>query len=229
MTDFIETMCEGMDHSQVQKLQVQLTALGYYHNEIDGNFGPATKKAVLLFQRVNNFKETGVVHNQMWQLLFNHGSEHRRWKNFSYNEMINPLFNHCPYYDWGTVPRWLKERLSRTMDIAQAIRDFIGLPIRINSSYRPKSKGSAHSEGRAIDMQLIEGDDQDYLDIMDWLKRSYSSKDDDFRAILEWSGKRPWIHIDTGFRPQGFYVMYPKTGGGMAFQEYEGKLPYEYL
>lgn len=227
--NFIETLKKGMEHKQVEKLQVQLTALGYYNGDIDGQFGTATQKAVLLFQRVNHFEETGIVHDEMWSLLFNFGSEHRRWKNFSYNEIVNPLFDHCPYYDWDTVPKWLKERLYKTMDVVQAVRDFIRKPTRLNSTYRPKSKGSAHSEGRAIDIQLINGSDVDYLNIMDWLKRTYSKSNNGFRAILEWAGKRPWLHIDTGFRPQGFYVMYPQKRGGMAFREYEGKLPQDYV
>jgi len=46
---------------EVKSIQERLTALGYFHGEDDGDFGPATRAAVLAFQADEDISTDGVV------------------------------------------------------------------------------------------------------------------------------------------------------------------------
>ena len=60
----------GMKGQAVRDLQSRLYALGYYQAEIDGQFGAATKEAVLLFQRANGLDPDGIVGQETKDILF---------------------------------------------------------------------------------------------------------------------------------------------------------------
>ncbi len=60
----------GMKGQAVRDLQSRLYALGYYQKEIDGQFGAATKEAVMSFQRLNGLDTDGIVGAETRQLLF---------------------------------------------------------------------------------------------------------------------------------------------------------------
>ncbi len=51
----------GSTGDLVTQLQTRLTALGYYHGKIDGQYGPGTKEAVARFQKVNGLDDDGVA------------------------------------------------------------------------------------------------------------------------------------------------------------------------
>lgn len=51
----------GVKDDSVKSLQEALAALGYYTDEIDGQFGPGTKSAVTLFQAQHNLSVDGVA------------------------------------------------------------------------------------------------------------------------------------------------------------------------
>lgn len=55
--------------SEVTILQKKLSALHYKISNIDGIFGPETKRAVLLFQRDKKIKMTGIVDAKTWKEL----------------------------------------------------------------------------------------------------------------------------------------------------------------
>jgi peptidoglycan hydrolase-like protein with peptidoglycan-binding domain len=50
-------------------VQTALKNAGFYAGEIDGKFGPKTKKAVEEFQAANNLKVDGVAGPETWNLL----------------------------------------------------------------------------------------------------------------------------------------------------------------
>ncbi|QAT16878.1 hypothetical protein BU251_03590 [Candidatus Velamenicoccus archaeovorus] len=52
-----------------KEIQTALKNAGYYAGDIDGKFGPKTKKAVEEFQTANNLSVDGVVGPQTWDLL----------------------------------------------------------------------------------------------------------------------------------------------------------------
>ena len=56
---------KGDSGPDVQSLQSRLLL------KQDGQFGPATEKAVIRFQLSNNLSVTGIVDSDMWSLLFN--------------------------------------------------------------------------------------------------------------------------------------------------------------
>ena len=54
----------------VRILQEKLKILGFYNAIITGDFGLATEAGVIAFQQAYDLEPTGVVNNEMWQLLF---------------------------------------------------------------------------------------------------------------------------------------------------------------
>ena len=60
----------GMTGQSVKDLQSRLYTLGYYQAEIDGQFGAATREAVLAFQRRNGLDADGIVGTETRAILF---------------------------------------------------------------------------------------------------------------------------------------------------------------
>lgn len=55
------TLKKGSKGKDVEAVQKVLKKWGYYTGKIDGNFGPATREAVIRFQKKNKLKADGVV------------------------------------------------------------------------------------------------------------------------------------------------------------------------
>lgn len=60
----------GSTGQAVTDLQARLATLGYYSGEIDGQFGPGTRDAVVLFQSQNNLVSDGLVGSETKEILF---------------------------------------------------------------------------------------------------------------------------------------------------------------
>ena len=60
----------GSQGQEVTDLQSRLKTLGYYHGEIDGQYGAVTKDAVLTFQRINGLDADGIVGAETRNVLF---------------------------------------------------------------------------------------------------------------------------------------------------------------
>lgn len=60
---------EGSSGNEVNALQTRLRELGFYGGNIDGEFGPITKRGVLLFQKSERLKQDGIVGPQTWAAL----------------------------------------------------------------------------------------------------------------------------------------------------------------
>ena len=60
----------GSTGQVVTDLQARLATLGYYSGEIDGQFGPGTRDAVVLFQQENNLVADGLVGSETKEILF---------------------------------------------------------------------------------------------------------------------------------------------------------------
>ncbi len=60
----------GDSGEEVKILQEKLKILGYYNPIVTGSFGPATLEGVKAFQREYGLEETGIVNQEMWNLLF---------------------------------------------------------------------------------------------------------------------------------------------------------------
>lgn len=224
----------GDKGEQVKKLQSKLKPLGLYVGKIDGHYGRITQNAVRAFQTKYNLTVNGIVDDPTWKEIFEYVSEEpvvslkERWNNFNTKEIVNPLFDHCPVRKWEELPTDIQINLSHTMDLAQAVRTFIDKPMRINSSWRPHSNGSAHQTGKAVDLQFLNPKNEYFIQIMNWLKDECPITG--FRAFLEWKGNMPWLHLDRNFDDDGgkkLYVAY-KEKGKMKYRPYEGKMPQEY-
>lgn len=63
-------MRTGSKGQEVKDLQTRLSALGFYSEEIDGEFGPGTKEAVTAFQKTNGLEADGIVGEETRELLF---------------------------------------------------------------------------------------------------------------------------------------------------------------
>jgi len=60
---------EGSSGDEVKALQSRLRELGFYGGNIDGEFGPITKRGMLLFQKAKGLKQDGIVGPQTWAAL----------------------------------------------------------------------------------------------------------------------------------------------------------------
>ena len=60
----------GSRGQEVKDLQSRLQVLGYYQEEIDGEFGPGTKEAVTAFQKANGLDPDGRVGQETRSVLF---------------------------------------------------------------------------------------------------------------------------------------------------------------
>ena len=60
----------GSRGEEVKTLQGRLHDLGYYTDEIDGQFGNATKTAVIEFQQANGLEADGMVGSETKALLY---------------------------------------------------------------------------------------------------------------------------------------------------------------
>lgn len=60
----------GSQGDEVKRLQERLQALGYYAGECDGQFGPGTQTAVMLFQAQHGLTDDGVAGDATRQLLY---------------------------------------------------------------------------------------------------------------------------------------------------------------
>ena len=60
---------DGSSLSHEQQIQTALKNAGFYHGNIDGKIGPASKRAVEEFQKQNNLKADGKVGPKTWAAL----------------------------------------------------------------------------------------------------------------------------------------------------------------
>ena len=60
----------GDTGNEVRILQEKLKILGFYNALITGNFGLSTEDGVKAFQKEYGLEETGIVDNEMWQMIF---------------------------------------------------------------------------------------------------------------------------------------------------------------
>ena len=59
----------ALTNSQRVAVQHQLSVLGFYKSNVDGDFGPGTRKAIKSFQRDNKLEATGYVTDETLALL----------------------------------------------------------------------------------------------------------------------------------------------------------------
>ena len=60
----------GSQGEKVKMLQEKLQALGYYEGEVDGQFGPGTRDAVIAFQKKNGLDADGLAGEETQQALY---------------------------------------------------------------------------------------------------------------------------------------------------------------
>ena len=60
----------GSQGEKVRMLQEKLKALGYYEAEVDGQFGPGTREAVVAFQQKNGLDADGMAGEETQKVLF---------------------------------------------------------------------------------------------------------------------------------------------------------------
>lgn len=60
----------GSYGDKVTKLQTRLQELGYYAGEIDGQFGPGTREAVIAFQKLNGLDADGLAGEETQRVLY---------------------------------------------------------------------------------------------------------------------------------------------------------------
>ena len=60
----------GSQGEKVWQLQERLKELGYYTGEVDGQFGPGTREAVITFQKKNGLDADGLAGEETQKVLY---------------------------------------------------------------------------------------------------------------------------------------------------------------
>ena len=60
----------GSQGEKVWQLQERLKELGYYTGEVDGQFGPGTREAVVMFQKKNGLDADGLAGEETQRVLY---------------------------------------------------------------------------------------------------------------------------------------------------------------
>lgn len=68
-------LSSGSRGEKVEELQKRLQALGYYSGEIDGQFGPGTRDAVVAFQRNNGLEADGLAGTETLNVLYSQNAK----------------------------------------------------------------------------------------------------------------------------------------------------------
>ena len=87
----------GDTGDNVRILQEKLKILGFYNALITGNFGLSTEEGVKAFQKEYGLEETGIVDNEMWEMLF------------SLTEVAYTTFNTRPTLSFGSSGTYVRE------------------------------------------------------------------------------------------------------------------------
>ena len=67
----------GSQGERVRQLQERLQELGFYAGEVDGQFGPGTKEAVVAFQAANGLDTDGMAGEETLNLLNSDNAKRR--------------------------------------------------------------------------------------------------------------------------------------------------------
>lgn len=105
---------EGDVGPAIRKLQIELTRVGYSTEGIDGYFGPATLRAVILFQKAQHLPDHGLVGYLTWGALSRALAWHTKPAPLSNRGSISPTvaaivgiamkYQGYPYYWGGNTP-----------------------------------------------------------------------------------------------------------------------------
>jgi peptidoglycan hydrolase-like protein with peptidoglycan-binding domain len=68
-------LSSGSRGEKVEELQKRLQALGYYSGDIDGQFGPGTRDAVVAFQRNNGLEADGLAGTETLNVLYSQNAK----------------------------------------------------------------------------------------------------------------------------------------------------------
>lgn len=93
-----QTIPYGAQGTPVRKMQDKLKAKGYYRGAVDGKFGPATKAAVIKFQKSVGITADGKPGNVTLTALYEGKSAVNQAHNGELNYITNPSNPHTLYY-----------------------------------------------------------------------------------------------------------------------------------
>ncbi len=94
MNNNYPTIQQGSTGGYVFRLQQDLQQLNYYSGAIDGDFGPATKQAVINFQQARGLSADGIVGPNTWseinQILCSYLAQYQ-WRRMTESEEIEEI------------------------------------------------------------------------------------------------------------------------------------------
>lgn len=93
-----ETIPYGEQSTDVRKMQDKLKSKGYYRGAVDGKFGPATKAAVIKFQKSVGITADGKPGDKTLTALYHGKSAINKADNGERNYTTNPTNPHTLYY-----------------------------------------------------------------------------------------------------------------------------------
>ncbi len=179
----------GARGNTVKNLQVKLAALGYYTGEIDGKYGPLTKKAVKSFQKDSGLEATGSANSNTQKMIF---SAKAKTNSSVYSVKYN---SNKIYYDIKLsnakqdYVRKMCKKYNVSFELVLAV-------MKVESGYREKAKSKTNDYGI---MQINKGNHSflrkklgvsNFLDFEDntqagiYMLSRYTAKHSDIHKVL---------------------------------------------
>lgn len=146
--------------------------------------------------------------------------------NFSLNEIINPYFDDCLFRSWEELCEHEPQAASgliSSLQVADAVREYLKLALRINSSYRShdRKERSPHRLG-AIDIVPVHFVSCWKIKAIEFIRKQFPKA----TTFDEWSGHAEgWLHLEgekVGLkRRANNWIGYPKAGK-MIYEPFAG-------
>jgi len=195
------TLREGSSGDAVTRLQIRVAGwVGYGEVlSVDGQFGPATKQAVIRFQQAYGLTADGIAGSQTFNKIYELQDDDCTPIHFSFAEANNNCGKGGNFTGGAVSATQVRENLLRAMWKAEALRHKLGdRPIRVSSGFRDYSCNA--SVGGASNSRHLYGDALDLVPGPSLCDMARTARSSGYNGIFGpgYPGHDDHTHVDSG-------------------------------
>jgi zinc D-Ala-D-Ala carboxypeptidase len=195
------TLREGSSGAAVTRLQIRVA--GWVTSgevlAIDGQFGPATKRAVTRFQQAYGLAADGIAGPQTFNKIYELQDNDCTPIHFSFAEANNNCGKGGNFTGGAVSAAQVRENLLRAMWKAEALRHKLGdRPIPVTSGFRDRACNA--SVGGAANSRHMYGDALDFVPGPSLCDLARTARTSGFTGIFGpgYPGHNDHTHVDSG-------------------------------
>jgi zinc D-Ala-D-Ala carboxypeptidase len=195
------TLREGSSGAAVTRLQIRVA--GWVASgevlAVDGQFGPATKRAVTRFQQAYGLAADGVAGPQTFNKIYELQDDDCTPIHFSYAEANNNCGKGGDFSGGAVPAAQVRENLLRAMWKAEALRRKLGdRPIGVSSGFRDRACNA--SVGGATNSRHMYGDALDLVPGPSLCDMARTARTSGYTGIFGpgYPGHNDHTHVDSG-------------------------------